>query len=116
MMEEKHYIEAFAHTQLGVERILWDRIVQLFEGEKAGIVRQNIEDSKKGEDKRKTSTHELIKWAHFIGAINGREFVDLNEFNKGRNELIHGHGAWWHPNIYKSSLKKGIRFLKENRL
>jgi hypothetical protein len=52
-------IEAFTHAQLGIEKILWDKIVGIFEGEKAMIVRRAIEESK--EDKSKTTTYELIK-------------------------------------------------------
>jgi hypothetical protein len=113
-IENKQYIEAFVHTQLGIEKILWDRIVEIFEGEKAMAVRQAIEDSRKGKDKSRTSTFELTKWAHFLGAITEDEFSELIDFNNERNRIIHGHGQWWDAEEYKEALKKGIRFLSEN--
>jgi hypothetical protein len=115
-MEKGDYIEAFAHTQLGVEKILWNRIVESFETKKAKVVRQVIEESNNGKDKSRTSTFELIKWAHFLGAINDDEYSDLTDFNKKRNGIMHGHGQWWHLEEYKEALKKGIRFLSENGL
>lgn len=42
MMERGQHIEAFAHVQLDVEKILWNKIVGIFEGEKAMIVRRTI--------------------------------------------------------------------------
>ena len=116
MNKGEDYIEAFAHTQLGIEKILWDRIVEIFEGEKAVKVRELIEKSKDDKDKSPTSTFELIKWAHFLGAINEAEYSDLTDFNKNRNSIMHGHGQWWYSEGYIGTLKKGIRFLKENGL
>ena len=113
-MEDDNYIEAFAHTQLCIEKILWDRIVEIFEGEKAMAVRQVIDESRKGKDKSRTSTFELIKWAHFLGAITEDEFSELIDFNNERNRIIHGHGQWWDVEEYKEALKKGIQFLREN--
>jgi hypothetical protein len=115
-IEDKQYIEAFAHTQLGIEKILWDRIVEIFEGEKAIKVREVIEKSREEKDKSPTSTFELIKWAHFLGAINDDEYSDLTDFKKKRNDIMHGHGQWYYPEKYKEALKKGIRFLSENGL
>jgi hypothetical protein len=34
MIEEEHYIEAYAHTQLGIEKILWDKIAGVFQARK----------------------------------------------------------------------------------
>ena len=116
MMENGQYIEAFAHTQLGIEKILWDRIVKIFEGEKARKVREAIDKSREEKDKSPTSTFELIQWTHFLGAINDDEYSDLTDFNKKRNGIMHGHGQWWHLGEYKEALKKGIRFLNENGL
>jgi hypothetical protein len=116
MEDEEKYIGAFAHTQLGIEKILWDRIVKIFESEKAIKVREVIEKSREEKDKSPTSTFELIKWAHFLGAINDDEYSDLTDFNKKRNGIMHGHGQWWYLEEYKKALKKGIRFLKENGL
>ena len=116
MMEDDNYIEAFAHTQLGIEKILWDRIVEIFEGEKVKRVREAIEESRRGEDRSITTTAELIKWAHFLGAINDDEYSDLIDFNRKRNGIMHSHGQWWYLEEYKAALKKGIRFLKENGL
>jgi len=101
MMMENRYIEAFVHTQLGIEKILWDKIVALFEGKKAMIVRR---------------TYELIKWAHFLNAIDDNEFSDLIDFNHRRNDLFHSHGEWWNRSEYKEALNKGIRFLEKNNL
>ena len=115
-IENKQYIEAFVHTQLGIEKILWDRVVEIFEGKKVSRVRQIIEDSREGKDKSRTSTFELIKWAHFLGAITEDEFSELIDFNNERNRIIHGHGQWWDAEEYKEALKKGIRFLRENGL
>jgi len=101
MMMENRYIEDFVHTQLGIEKILWDKIVALFEGKKAMIVRR---------------TYELIKRAHFLNAIDDNEFSDLKYFNHERNHLIHNHGEWWNRSEYKEALIKGIRFLEKNNL
>lgn len=101
MMMENRYIEAFVHTQLGIEKILWDKIVALFEGKKAMIVRR---------------TYELIKWAHFLNAIDDNEFSDLKDFNVKRNHLFHIHGEWWNRSEYEEALIKGIRFLEKNDL
>ncbi|MBA7674360.1 hypothetical protein ES703_82574 [subsurface metagenome] len=116
MMMENRYIEAFVHTQLGIEKILWDKIVALFEGKKAMIVRRTIEESKQGKDKTDTRTYELIKWAHFLNAIDDNEFSDLKDFNRRRNHLFHSHGEWWNRSEYKEALIKGIRFLEKNNL
>lgn len=45
MMQKDQYIEVFTHTQLGIEKILWDKIVGIFESEKAMLVRKTIEES-----------------------------------------------------------------------
>jgi hypothetical protein len=108
------YIEAFVYAELGIEKILWERIIKVFKGGKAIAVRQAIEDSRKGKDKSRTSTFELIKWAHFLGAITEDEFNELINFNNVRNRIIHGHGLWWDLEEYKEILKEGIRFLREN--
>ncbi len=116
MVIECKYIDAFVHTQLGIEKILWDKIVALFEGEKAMIVRRTIEESRQGEDKIYTKTAELIKWAHFLRAIDDNEFSSLVDFNKKRNHLLHRHGEWWNSDDYKKALEKGIKFLEKNNL
>ena len=114
MREKGQYVEAFFHTQLGIERILWNKIVGIFTGEKAMIVRRTIEENRGGQNKTYTRTSELIKWTHFLGVIDNNEFGDLVDFNGKRNRLLHGHGKWWNPNIYDQALKKGIKFLEEN--
>lgn len=116
MIERDQYIEAFTHAQLGIEKILWDKIVGIFENEKAMIVRRTIENSKKGQDKRRTTTYELIKWAHFLGAIDDNEFSHLADFNGKRNKIMHSHGKWWNMKDYKEALQKGVRFLERNSL
>ncbi|MBS7636738.1 hypothetical protein KEJ37_05325 [Candidatus Bathyarchaeota archaeon] len=90
MMEKGEFIEAFVHTQLGIEKILWDKIVGMFEHEKAREVGRRIEEKGK-----KVSTYELIKWSYLLGAITIDECKALEKFNKGRNQIIHGHGKWW---------------------
>ena len=115
MMQKDQYIEAFTHAQLGIEKILWDKIVGIFENKKASIVRQAIEDSRDGKDRSNTTTAELIKWAHFLGAIDNDEWSALIDFNKKRNDIIHGHGQWWHfDKKHREALNKGIRFLEKN--
>jgi hypothetical protein len=114
MIDEKKLIEAFVHTQLGIERILWNKVVCLFEGEKAMIVRRTIEETRKGNYKIYTKTAELIKWSHFLGAIDINEFNDLINFNQKRNHLMHRHGEWWDFNNYKEALERGIEFLEKN--
>jgi len=116
MVIEGKYIEAFVHTQLGIEKILWDKIVALFEGEEAMIVRKTIEESRQGKDKIYTKTSKLIKWAHFLRAIDDNEFSNLIEFNNNRNHLLHKHGEWWNFSDYKEALEKGIKFLEKNDL
>ena len=113
MMKNKQYIEAFVHTQLGVEKILWDRILGIFEDELAIKIRQLIENYRKGEDKSRTNTGELIKWAHFLTAIDDNEHGELIDFNRKRNMIMHGHGAWYNENEYEEALNKGIRFLNK---
>ena len=116
MISNEQYIEAFTHTQLGIEKILWDKIVRIFEDEKAKMVRRTINAHKKSDDRSNTTTAELIKWAHFLGAIDDNEYSDLKDFNKKRNEIIHGHGRWWHFEEYIEALRKAIRFLERNGL
>jgi len=118
MIERGEYVEAFIHAQLGVEKTLWDKIVEIFEDEKAMEVRKAIEESerKKG-DRSNTTTYELIKWATFLGAIDVDESSDLRDFNSKRNKIIHGHGEWWHfKKKYRQALQKAIRFLEKNSL
>jgi len=116
MVMDDKYIEAFVHTQLGIEKILWDKIVTVFEREKTMVVRRTIEESRKGKDKQNTRTYELIKWAHFINTIDDNEFNELKDFNNKRNNLMHNHGGWWNKEYYKGALDKGIRFLEKNNL
>ena len=42
MIKNEQYIEAFVHTQLDIEKILWDKIVGFFETKKASVVRQKL--------------------------------------------------------------------------
>jgi hypothetical protein len=112
LMKNKMYIEAFVHTQLGIEKILWDGIVSIFEPTKARAVRTTINHSKS-----LTKTVELIKWANYLGAINHDEYADLMDFNKKRNRVMHVHGKWWDVGEEESNreaLRKGIRFLEKN--
>jgi hypothetical protein len=109
LINRGEYIEASVHAQLAIEKVLWDKIVQLFQGARAMLVRRTIEESKS-----LTSTRELIKWAHFLGAINDSEHGDLLRFNAARNKIFHGHGQWWDAKQYREALEKGIGFLKEN--
>lgn len=104
MIDNDQYIEAFIHTQLGVEKILWDRTERSLK--------------KVIPDKSRIHTFELITWAHFMGLINDTEFSKLIDFNKKRNEVIHGHGVWWHAQKqkYRSALRKAIQFLEDNKL
>jgi hypothetical protein len=103
------HIEAFAHSQLGIEKILWDKIVGIFEPNKARAVRAAIDQSK-----QQTRTFELIKWAYFLGAINDDEYRDLKAFYSGRNKVMHGHGEWWNIKENEEALQKGIRFLEKS--
>lgn len=112
MIADSKYIEAFVHTQLGIEKILWNRIVALFKGENAMMVQRTIDENRR---KYKTGTYELIKWAYFLNAINDSEFNNLLTFNKERNILMHTHGEWWNKS-HEIGLKKGIKFLEENNL
>jgi hypothetical protein len=116
MMENEQYIEAFTHVQLGIEKILWDRIVEIFEGEKAIKVREAIDDYRRRKDRTHIQMGELIRWANFLGAIDDNENSDLIDFNSKRNNIIHGHGQWYHIETYKQALGKGIRFLNESGL
>jgi hypothetical protein len=116
-MEKEQYVESFVHSQLAIERILWGKIVGLFNGGKAVNVRKTIDDWTR-KHARTATTFELIKWAHFLGAIDRDDFSNLNDFNKKRNDLLHGHGEWWTAqhttSEYKEALEKGIRFLENN--
>lgn len=114
MMEQDQIIEAFVHAQLGIEKILWDKIVQEFTGQRGNEVRTKIETSRDGKDKAHTSSYDLIKWSHFLCAINDDDYSNLNDFNSKRNSLAHGHGNWWNIDSYKEALKKGIRFMEQN--
>jgi hypothetical protein len=42
MIKHDDYLTAFAHTQHGVERILWNRVVGIFQGEVASGVRKRL--------------------------------------------------------------------------
>ena len=106
--------EAFIQTQHEIEKILWDRIVGLFRDERAMVVRRTIEEAKKGKDKSDTKTYELIKWAHFLGALDEQEWSDLLDFNRKRNARLHEHGAWWDSEEDKEGLEKGVRFIEKN--
>jgi len=89
MMAENQMIEAFVHTQLAIEVILWNKIVEIFQEQKAREVLTTIENSNKGKDKTNTSTYELIKWSHFLGALNDKDFGHLIDFNsKGMNSFM----------------------------
>lgn len=114
MFRNKQYIEAFLHTQLGVEKILWDKIIGMFKGKEAIAVRNTIEGSRDRKDKSRTHTAELIKWTHFLRVINDDEYSDLMDFNRKRNDIMHSHGSWWDGESYKEALKKGTRFMNEN--
>lgn len=103
MIENGDYIGAFVHAQLGVEKILWDKVERKL--------------NKPIPDKSLVrSTFELIKWAHFMGLIDATEFEKLGNFNTGRNKVIHGHGVWWdaQKQEYRSALEKAIQFLENN--
>jgi hypothetical protein len=114
MMKKDQMIEAFVHAQMGIENLLWDKIVEIFKDQKAREVRTAIETSNKGKDKTNTATYELLKWSHFLGAIDDKDFGHLIEFNNKRNDLIHKHGNWWATETYKEALQHGIRFLEQN--
>jgi len=88
----------------------------VFEPDAAMIVRRTIEESREGKDKRSTRTYELIKWAHFLGALDDDEFSDLVDFNKKRNHIMHSHGQWLYAQKYGEALRKAIRFLQKNSL
>jgi uncharacterized protein YutE (UPF0331/DUF86 family) len=111
MMQNDQHLEAYVHAQHSIEKILWDRIVSLFEGEKSMLMRRTIDNAK---DRSQTKTYELIKWANYLGVIDKNEFSDLNDFNKKRNDIVHGHGQWYHSQDFTEALKKGIRFLAKN--
>jgi hypothetical protein len=111
MIEKGQPIEAFAHAQLHIEKILWDRIVGVFSGQKNMEVRREIDKIQK---KHITRTSELIKWAHILGAINQDEYGDLVDFNKARNRLMHSHGEWYFSDKHRQALKKGIRFIERS--
>jgi hypothetical protein len=115
MINNDQMIEAFVHTQMGIEILLWDKIVEIFKDRKASEVRTAIEKSNKGKDKTATSTYELMKWAHFLGALNDQDYGHLIDFNAKRNDLIHGHGKWWSAENYKEALQHGVRFLEQNK-
>lgn len=61
MMDNSQYLQAFVHSQLAIEKILWDKIVKVFSGEKAMKVRRAIDDWGKEDRSRITKTYELIK-------------------------------------------------------
>ena len=113
MMDDKQYVEAFVHAQLAIEKVLWDKIVGVFSGEKAMKVRGAIDDWHK-EKGNTTRTSELLKWARLLEAIDIEDCKNLSEFNKMRNRIVHRHGQWWFSNNYVTALKKGIRFLENN--
>jgi hypothetical protein len=122
MMEGRHYVEAFAHVQLGIEKILWDFSKAKKRCRSEGRLKKN--KTRRREKTRpttapaelirsRTTTFELIKWAHFLGAITEPEFSDLYDFNDKRNNIIHGHGEWWYPKEYSEAFQKAIRFLRQ---
>ena len=113
MVRKSDYITAFTHTQHGIEKILWDKIVSVFQGLTSSEVRGRI-DRVGSEKQSHIMTHELITWAFIVGGITDDEYRDLLEFNGNRNKIVHGHGNWWFGKNYKGALGKGIRFLEAN--
>ena len=111
MMRSGRYIEAFAHAQLGIEKILWDKILRIFEPNKARSIGETINQSK-----LRTRTMELIKWAQFLGAISKEEYADLVDFNRKRNRIMNIQGHWWNVEDFQQALQKGIRFLEKNMM
>jgi hypothetical protein len=116
MMENEQYAGSFTNIQLGIEYLLLNRIIEVFQGEKKIKVRESIEAYCRKKEKFFAQTAELIKWAYVLGAIDKNEYSDLKDFNKKRNIFIHGHGEWYNKEEYKEALIKGIRFLKDNGL
>lgn len=110
IMKQNRYIEAYALTQHAVEKILWDRFVGVFQGQKASQVRARID----GELSRYIMTEELITWTYIIEGINDSEYRELRAFNKQRNRIMHGHGNWWNVGRFKESLNKAVTFLEMN--
>jgi len=111
MIEKGQPLEAFAHAQLYIEKILWDRIVEVFSSQKSMEVRREVDKFQK---EHITTTFELIKWGHILGAINQDEYGDLVDFNRARNRLMHTHGEWYFLDKHAEALKKGIRFIERS--
>ncbi len=112
MIGKGQYVEAFVHTQLAVERILWERINRIFEGERATQTRNRIESRRK--NRSFARTHELIEWAFILGVINDAEHGLLVDFNSKRNSILHAHGQWWRKTEYLQTLEKAVHFLERN--
>jgi len=115
LVDTNVWLERLLDQERAEDIRLWDKIVGIFESEKAMLVRKTIEESRGRTDRSNATTGELIKWAHFLGAIDNYEWSDLIDFNKKRNDIIHGHGQWWHfDKKHREALYKGIRFLEKN--
>src|SRR5690348_9188363 len=93
MADRGEYVMAFAYTQQGIEKILWDKIVGVFQSPESSKMRIRIAELKKRQIY--VTTLQLIYWAFIVGAIKGDELDDLKSFNSGRNSVVHGHGNWW---------------------
>ena len=109
MIDDSQFVEAFVHTQLAIEKILWDKIAGVLSGERGSKFRGTV-DNWKGH----TYTSELIKWAFFLGAIEHDDLVALSDFNDKRNRVVHRHGEWWSAKDHMEALEKGIRFIQKN--
>lgn len=106
MIEEDKYIEAFTHCQMGVEKILLDKIAAI-DSDKSASIEKKIKEEK-------FRTFELIKWSYLLGVITDDDYKKLRAFNKSRNKVIHGHGNWWNATDYKESLQKAVAFIETN--
>jgi len=113
LVSEDKYLEAFIHTQLAVEKLLWDRIIGTLDAPKASNASAIMENERK-KDRFPIGTWVLILWAHILGAIDEREFEILVDFNSKRNAVVHGHGRWWNVSVYSKSLDNAIAFVEKS--
>lgn|SRR3989304_2403670 len=81
LVDTNVWLERLLDQERAEDIRLWDKIVGIFESEKAMLVRKTIEESRGRTDRSNATTGELIKWAHFLGAIDNYEWSDLIDFN-----------------------------------
>lgn len=118
-INEGKYVEATAHAQALVERVLMDCIVSQAPTEDTRMRRRQKLDAWIDEEKPHPllNLHALIELAWFLEGIDEKERTDLDQFRRIRNKIMHKHGAWYpgviSEEIIKTTICRAIHFVKK---